>query len=198
MKNKVLFIVLLSFAIPGMVQAQSGYTSIQYVIGFGTGDLGSFISKASFRGAVFEYQRNINPNLSAGLEIGWNTFYEKKDYDTYTQETVSVSGLQYRYSSHLPLLATVEYNLKPEGPFKPYVNLGIGTMYTKRDTDMGQWRLAQEAWHFALKPELGLLYELNFSTDLKASAKYYTGFAGGDLESSQSYFAITAGIAFKL
>jgi hypothetical protein len=171
MKNKVLFIVLLSFAIPGMVQAQSGYASIQYVIGFGTGDLGSFISKASFRGAVFEYQRNINPNLSAGLEIGWNTFYEKKDYDTYTQET---------------------------GPFKPYVNLGIGTMYTKRDTDMGQWRLAQEAWHFALKPELGLLYELNFSTDLKASAKYYTGFAGGDLESSQSYFAITAGIAFKL
>ena len=99
MKNKVLFIVLLSFAIPGMVQAQSGYASIQYVIGFGTGDLGSFISKASFRGAVFEYQRNINPNLSAGLEIGWNTFYEKKDYDTYTQETVSVSGLQYRYSS---------------------------------------------------------------------------------------------------
>jgi hypothetical protein len=176
MKNKVLFIVLLSFAIPGMVQAQSGYASIQYVIGFGTGDLGSFISKASFRGAVFEYQRNINPNLSAGLEIGWNTFYEKKDYDTYTQETVSVSGLQYRYSR----------------------NLGIGTMYTKRDTDMGQWRLAQEAWHFALKPELGLLYELNFSTDLKASAKYYTGFAGGDLESSQSYFAITAGIAFKL
>ena len=197
MKNKVLFIVLLSFAIPGMVQAQSGYASIQYVIGFGTGDLGSFISKASFRGAVFEYQRNINPNLSAGIEIGWNTFYERKDYDTYTQESVSVSGIQYRYSNHLPMLATVEYNLKPEGPFKPYVNLGIGTMYINRITDMGVLRLRQEAWHFALKPEIGLLYELSLSTDLKVAAKYYTGFAGGDLE-TQSYFAITVGIAFVL
>ena len=197
MKNKVLFIVLLSFAIPGMVQAQSGYVSIQYEIGFGTGDLGSYISKASFRGAVFEYQKNINPNLSAGIEIGWNTFFERKDNDTYTRETVSVSGIQYRYSNHSPLLATVEYNLKPEGPFKPYVNLGIGTMYTKRDTDMGLWRLNQEAWHFSLKPEIGLHYELNLSTDLKFSAKYYTGFAGGDLE-TQSYFAITVGIAFVL
>ena len=187
--------ILLSVAIPGMVSAQSSSTSIQYVMGFGAGDLGSYISKPSFRGAVFNYQKSVNENLSAGIELGWSVFYEKMDYDTYSIESVSLSGIQYRYSNMFPMLVTAEYSLNPENPLKYFVNFGIGTMYTMRTTDMGLWRLEEKAWHFALKPEIGLLYQLNPGTALKIAGKYYVGFAAGDLD-TQSYFAVSAGLAF--
>ena len=195
MKKVIYISIMLCLLIPGIVKAQGGYTAIQYVIGFGAGDLGDYISKPSFRGAVFEYQKSISENVSAGLELGWNVFYEKKDYDTYTIEPASLSGVQYRYSNNFPMLVTAEYNLKPNDFVKPYANLGIGTMYTIRNTDMGIWTLEEKAWHFALKPEIGMLVEVNANAAFKIAGKYYVGFASGDLE-TQSYFAITGGFAF--
>lgn len=187
----------MSLAIPGIMKAQGGYTAFQYVMSFGAGDLGDYINKASFRGAVFEYQKGINTNISAGMELGWIVFYEKREYDTYTEGTTSLSGTQYRYTNTYPMLVTFEYNLKPDEMFKPFVNLGLGTMYTRRDTDMGVWTLKEDAWHFALKPEIGALVEINPDLAFKLAAKYYIGFKSGDLE-TQSYFSISAGLAFLL
>ena len=69
MKKAIFFILIAGLAIPGLVKAQSGYTSFQYQIGFGMGDLGDYISKTSFRGAVFDYQKNMTSNISVGLEL---------------------------------------------------------------------------------------------------------------------------------
>lgn len=43
-----------------------------------------------------------------GVDAGWNVFYEKKDYDTYTGGTESLSGIQYRYQNSVPLLASAD------------------------------------------------------------------------------------------
>lgn len=197
MKKTIFFILFIGLAIPGIVSAQRGYTSFQYVIGFGVGDLGDYISKSSFRGAAFDYQRTMSDKTSVGLEFAWNTFYEKKDYDTYIVEPYSLSGIQYRYSNMFPMLVTAEYYLSSESTITPYVNLGLGTMYTIRDTDMGVWRLQEKAWQFALKPEIGLLYELGVSTVAKLEAKYYTGIKTSKLD-TQSFFAISAGLAILI
>jgi hypothetical protein len=197
MKKAFLYIILLSFLLPGMLRAQGGYSSIQYVMGFGTGDVSSFISQPSFRGVAFDYQRYISENLSAGVELGWNVFYEKMDYDTYTVESISLSGKQYRYFNNFPMLATIQYNLNPDQPLNFYANLGIGTMYSIKTIDMGMWRLEDKSWHFALKPEIGVMYEMNHNAALKLAGKYYTGFATGSAD-ARSYFAISAGFAFLL
>ena len=196
MKKAIFFILIAGLAIPGLVKAQSGYTSFQYQIGFGMGDLGDYISKTSFRGAVFDYQKNMTSNISVGLELAWNTFYEDMEYGTYTDGTVSLSGKQFRYSNMFPMLATVEYYFISEGQVKPYFNLGLGTMFTIRTTDMGTWRLEDKVWQFALKPELGLIYEAGLNTSLKLEAKYYTGF-GSSLE-TQSFLAISTGLVFTI
>lgn len=196
MKKAIFFILIAGLAIPGLVKAQSGYTSFQYQIGFGMGDLGDYISKTSFRGAVFDYQKNMTSNISVGLELAWNTFYEDMGYDTYTVDTYSLSGKQFRYSNMFPMLATVEYYFISEGPLKPYFNLGLGTMYTKRNTDMGIWSLEDKVWQFALKPELGLIYEVGMNASVKLEAKYYTGF-GSSLE-TQSFFAISTGMVWDI
>ena len=176
---------------------QSGYWSFQYAMGFGTGDLGEYISAPSFRGGLIEYRKAIKDNLLVGVDFGWNVFYEKKDHDSYTRETETLSGIQYRTQNALPMLVSAEYFLSTDKPLKPYVGLGIGTMYTERATDMGTWRLEENPWSFAVKPELGLLYELSFSTSFKLAAKYYNGFKTGQLD-NQGYFSISAGFAFHL
>ena len=197
MKKTIFFILLIGLAIPGVVKAQSGYTSFQYQIGFATGDLNEYISKVSFRGAVFDYQKNINANTSLGLELAWSTFYEKKDFDTYTIDPYTVSGIQYRYSNMFPMLLTAEYYFTPGGTVEPYLNLGIGTMYTMRETDMGVWRFSEKAWQFGLKPELGIMYEVGTNTSIKFEAKYYVGLGGSKLE-TQSFFALSTGLAFLI
>jgi outer membrane protein len=94
------------------------------------------------------------------------------------------------------MLATVEYYFISEGPVKPYFNLGLGTIYTIRTTDMGIWRLEDKVWQFALKPELGLIYEVGMNASVKLEAKYYTGF-GSSLE-TQSFFAISTGMVWDI
>jgi outer membrane protein len=181
-------------AIPkGYGQAES-YFSLQYPISFATGDLADYISQVSFRGMAFEFRIGITDNIMAGADVAWNVFYERKPFDTYTAGTETVSGVQFRYQNEVPLMASLEYLFMVENELNPYIGMGIGTMYTERATDMGLYRLLENPWHFAIKPEVGILYELNYQTAVKLAAKYYMGFASGDLE-TQGYISLCAGLS---
>jgi len=196
MKKIIAIIIILVTANIGFVSAQDSYTSVQYVVSFGTGDLGDYVDKTSFRGFLFEYRGGIvNEHLNAGLDLGWNAFYEEKPYDTYTQGTASISTKQWRYTNQYPILASADYLIRPGEALNPYVNFGIGTMYTKRKTLVGSYIIYEDAWHFAIKPEIGLMYNVRGNTGIKLAAKYYTAFASGELE-TQSYFSISAGLVF--
>lgn len=194
MKKYILAIVLVG--IIGSVSAQN-YSSFTYSIGIPSGDLADYISKASFRGVTFEYHNRIQPNIGLGFLVGWNVFYEEKEYDTYTINDASLSGKQWRYSNHIPLLLSANYYLKPQETTNPFVGLGVGTIYSLRNTNMSQYTFQLEAWNFALQPEVGLLYSANPETTLKLSLKYFYGFqAGSELETPQSYFAVNVGFVF--
>ena len=173
------------------------YFSMQYAVSFGTGDMSDFISAVSWRGALIEYRMPVKQNLFAGVDLGWNVFYEKKDHDTYTVGTESLSGVQYRYQNEVPILASFDYLISSDKPLKPYVGLGIGTIYSERATDMNMYRLEERTWQFALKGELGVLYELNYATSIKFAAKYYNGFKTGTLD-NQGYFSLSLGMAWSL
>lgn len=190
---KKIFIILLS-AIALSSSGQS-LTAIQYSMGFGTGDLGDFVSPASFRGFTIDYRKLVKPNVGVGFDIGWNVFYEERAYDTYTSGTVSYSGKQYRYNNQFPMLFAADYYLKPGEDINPFAGLGIGTMYSLRNTDMGQYTLEEDAWNFALRPEVGVLFAANPDMSLSVTGKYYYGFEAGDLP-AQSYFALSLGFVF--
>jgi len=186
-----LFITTKSYA------QQESYMSLQYSVSFGSGDLGDYISAASWRGALLEYRSALRGNLMVGVDLGWNVFYEKKDYDTYTVDTESLSGTQYRYQNAVPILVSADYLILSEGALKPYVGLGIGTLYSERSTDMGMYRWKQNPWQFAVKGELGVLYALSYNTSVKFAAKYYNGFKSNSLD-GQSYFSLNLGMAWTL
>ena len=195
--KKIIYISIFCFLIiSNKGFSQQSYISALYSVGISMGDLNDYITKPSFRGGAVEYRGYVSNNIVAGVDVGWNVYYERMDYATYSRGTASLSGVQYRYSNQVPVLAAVDYMIKPGEVVNPYVGFGLGTMYTKRETDMGMFLTDETAWHFALKPEIGILYEFNQAMDLKISAKYLTGFKAGDL-STQSYFSINVGFAFK-
>jgi opacity protein-like surface antigen len=175
--------------------AQNTLVNFQYSIGFGTGDLGDYITQPSFRGFTFDYRSVVNENVGVGLEFAWNVFYQQEDFGTYTKENLSLTGKQWRYNNQLPMLVAADYYLSPGETFNPFVGLGIGTMYSRRNTDMSTYTLEEEAWHFVLRPEAGFIYEVSPDLGLSATAKYYIGFEAGDLP-TQSYITLNFGVVF--
>lgn len=191
--KKILLALFVVVSIPAFSQS---ITSLQYSMGFGTGDLGDFIDKPSFRGITLDWRKLVQPNVGVGLDIGWNVFYSEESNGVYTHENLSISGKQWRYNNHMPILAAVDYYMKPDEQVNPFVGIGIGTMYSRRNTDMGQYTLEEEAWHFAIRPEIGVLYEVNPALSFSLTGKYYMGLEAGDLD-AQNYFALNFGFVFK-
>jgi len=192
--KKILFILFFTCA-SATLFAQSN-TVISFPIGLPMGDINTYIGKPSFRGINFDYRHHVNPNLALGVNVSWHVFYEELASDTYTAGTETLTGKQYRYSNHVPMAATVSYFLSPDADIMPFVSLGIGTMYSRRNTNMNLYTLEEEAWNFLLQPEVGVQKVVE-NVGLHLSAKFNYGFKAGDeLTEAQSFLAINVGFTF--
>jgi opacity protein-like surface antigen len=156
MKKIIVIAIFCSFmGITSVFSQAENHISFQYDMSFGTGDLGEYITAPSFRGFSAQYRYAVTHNILIGMDVAWNVFYEKRDYDSYTSGTITVSGVQYRYQNEVPILVSVDYVFMPDKEFQPYLGLGIGTIYSERNTSMGIWYVEENPWQFALKPEAG-------------------------------------------
>jgi hypothetical protein len=182
MKKSFIFTILLTLGLfaTSLVQAQS-HTSIQYSVGVPMGELKDHAGNISGRGFVFEYHKTVNDNLSMGINLGYNLFYEEKSYGSYTSGTATLSGIQYCYDNMFPMLFNTQYHLGT-GPFRPYGGLGIGTLYNLRNTDMGLYTIEENNWHFLMTPEVGFTYDLGQGVGIKFNAKYDNAFKSADAD----------------
>jgi outer membrane protein len=193
--KKILFsFVLVAIMAIGQVKAQENFLSAQYSVGFGTGDVKDFVSTVSWRGIAFEYRGFLQPQIGVGFETGYNLFYEEKPYASYTEGTRTLSGKQYRYLHTVPILAAADYYFKPDQTFNPFIGLGLGTLYSYHDVDMGMFTMEDDAWQFALRPEVGTLIS-TMNVDLILALKYMAAFKAGDTD-AQNYFTINVGFVF--
>ena len=92
-------------------------------------------------------------------------------------------------------MLTLDYYHDKEAIVTPFAGLGIGTIYSDRDIDMGLYRSENDAWQFGLQPEVGILYDINEQLDFKISGKYFQGFSTSELD-GQSYFSLNVGLVF--
>lgn len=175
--KKILIITLMLASgvfITSFVSAQS-FTTVQYTMGVPFGGLKDHVSQISWRGFTFEYQREVAPSVSVGVNLAWNTFYERMDYASYTRDNATLTGVQYRYDNLFPMQVNGHYTIG-SGTVIPYVGLGIGTMADLRNTDMGLWTIEETNWHFMMSPEAGLLFDVADNTSIKLSAIYNNAF----------------------
>lgn len=172
--------------------AQRGMTSLTYSMGFGTGNMKEYISKPSFRGFTVDYRGLVQPNVGVGVDIGWNVFYEEMPDGTYDYRNLTISGKQWRTTNHFPMLLAASYYFNPDAEMTPFAGFGLGTMYTLQNTDMSLYTLEKEAWQFAIRPEVGIIFKPAPGMGFNISSKYYYGFDGGELP-AQGFFTINVG-----
>ena len=192
---KKIFIVAVLSLLTVTAFSQSNFTSLQYSVGFGTGNMHDYISAVSWRGFTFDYRSYVQSNIGVGFELGWNVFYEEKPDAVYDYENITYAGKQWRYSNHWPALLAADYFMEMDGGVTPYVGLGLGTMYTLQNTDMGTYSFEKDAWHFAIRPELGILIQPAPGLGINLVSKYYYGLKAGDLP-AQGYVTINVGFVF--
>lgn len=161
------------------------------------GDLNTFIEKTSWRGFTFEYRNMVDEGIGVGFEVGQGAWYNDEGYKTYTDGTQSLSGYQYRYVSTVPILVDLNYYLKPGEKVNPFVGLGVGTEFSRTDVDMGLYYQEINTWAFALKGELGLIYQMNPGTGLIISGKYYSGFKTEELDQTRNYVGLNVGLVWQ-
>ncbi len=191
---KKIFIAFLFTGLALTAFSQNGITALTYSMGFGTGSMNEHISAPSFRGFTIDYRKLVQPNVGVGIDIGWNVFYEELADGSYDYRNLTLSGKQWRYSNHFPMLVAGTYYMKPDEKISGFAGFGLGTMYTLQNTDMSLYTLENDAWQFAIRPEAGVLIKANPGMAFNLSSKYYYGFKGGDLE-AQGFFTVNVGFA---
>jgi opacity protein-like surface antigen len=176
--------------------SQSTFTA-QYAINFPLGNTSDYIGETSFRGISLDYRYHLQPNIALGIGTGWYTFYEQKDYGTYSSDdgALSVSGVQYRYINSLPILFVGDYYFSPEEKFSPFVGLGIGITYNEINTEMGQFYVDTDTWQFSLAPEVGIRMGASTGVWGFLSARYNNCFETSELD-AQSYVTLNVGLMF--
>lgn len=193
MKKVILSLILLGTI--SIAKAQT-VTNFSYSMGFPTGDFSSYISDPSFRGFSFGYAKFIKPNVTLGINLGWNVFYEEKGYDTYTEGTASLTGKQFRTNNTTPITFNANYYFKQSDKINAYAGMGLGLVYNHRNTDMYVYTLEEKSWNFALQPEIGLEYKTDRNWAITIAGKYYYCFESGDIQQPISYFALNLGFSY--
>jgi hypothetical protein len=173
--------------------------TFQYTLSIPLGNTSDFIGKSSFRGGTFDYKFHIHDAASIGASLGWYTFFEKQEPGTYTirEETLTLTGNQYRYVNSIPILFTGNYFLGNASRYTPFVGVGIGTTYNAYRLEMGMYTLEVDTWHFTLAPELGVRVKVADGLSTYFSARYHNNFETTDL-STQSYLGLNIGMMWRL
>jgi hypothetical protein len=183
MKKSIIIIIMLAagvFVSP-FVSAQSN-TSLLYSVGVPMGALKDHTANTSWRGVTFEWQKFLNPDVSVGINLAYSLYYDDMGYGSYTKGNATLTGHQYRYNNLFPMAVNGQYHFQSSSSLKPYIGLGIGTIYDLRNTDMGMWTVEEENWHFLMSPEVGLIYDLNMATGIKFSIRYDNAFKISDAD----------------
>ncbi len=191
--KKLLVITICLFGLSSFAKAQM--LNLNYQIGLPLGDIKDFTSKASFRGMDLEYHYFLNERFSIGAAIGWNVYYDDKDNVTQdftfseSEKVYTISGHQFRYINTIPMLAIGRYyTMDKSKPIRPYIGVGIGSCWTEKRLELGQFASTISRWQFQVSPEIGMYAPVSdqFAFNFSARYNYGTKAAGGDLPAMQS------------
>jgi len=136
----------------------SGIWNFQWDMGMGVGETADFVSQYSLRGFALEGRGYVTENITIGGRWAWDIFYENYGWTTekYNDGQTSVFGYKRHYMNTMPIMATAHYTFN-SNKFIPYIGFGIGTYYIETRDMLGIYYLQEDAWHFGIAPEVGVI-----------------------------------------
>lgn len=193
MKLKYFFAGLLLLATSAAF-GQYTYWGFTYSMSVPMGNIDNYITAGSFRGANIEGFVELDENLAVGWLVGWNTFYEKRDNETYVNDNATLTGTQYRYLNAFPILVRGLYSFGAEYTTRPYIGAGLGITPDVVRTDVGLYSFSKDATHFTMAPEIGINVPYEGGAVI-ASVRYIYGVKTKDIDAI-SYFSFNLGFVF--
>jgi hypothetical protein len=184
------FLVLLGFS--SFAQG-GGIWNFTWDIGFPVGSTSDFISQPSLRGFAIEGRGYVSDRLLIGGRGAWNTFYEDFGWVTTQTENLTINGYQRRYMNVVPIMITGHYEFGRK--VLPYIGLGIGTYYIETRDFKGQYYIRENAWHFGIYPEVGIVIPFNRNTGVNINAKYNYAAKTKDTN-EQSWISLGIGLSY--
>lgn len=192
-KMKYISIFALVIIMSVSAGAQSSFFGMTYDVSVPLGDTKEYTGDTQWRGFGLEGRWFTNKSTSLGFSWDWNVFHDVVA-GTEQIKNGAVSGIQNRTINAFPFLVTGHYYLKMGKSIKPYVGLGIGTYYIKRQLGLGIYALDTDKWHFGFAPEIGLLFPFDLGFHLHLKLRYNYALAAGDV-AAQQYIGINIGFA---
>ncbi len=192
--KKLLIIAICLFGLSPLLKAQ--LLNLNYQISLPMDQVKEYTDKASFRGFDLEYHQFLSERFSVGAAIGWDVFYKDKAHTSgnfkfnKNDNVYTITGNQYRYINTVPMLAIGRYYLTESNTtLRPFVGLGIGTSWTEKRLEVGQFSSTISRWQFAFAPEIGMYIPFNdqFAFNLGARYNYGTKAAHGRVPEIQTF-----------
>ena len=134
----------------------------------------NLLNENSYSGGRFDYKHFIDGgNLAVGMSLGWNSYNEYTPAKVYQNddETGAVFTDMVRHVYTLPIAINANYFFFKRN-IKPYIGLGIGTVYSEQDSYFNIYSISESNWGFLVKPEIGLQLEINETFGLATYATY--------------------------
>ena len=176
--KKLFIITICLIGLSPLLKAQM--LNVNYQISLPMNQVKDFTNKASFRGFDVEYHQFLGEQFSIGAAIGWDVYYKDKNNTTGnfrfngTDNIYTITGNQYRYINFVPMLAIGRYYFTDENTaVRPYVGLGLGTSWTVKRLEVGQFSSTISRWQFAMAPEVGMYIPVNDQFAFNVGARYY-------------------------
>jgi hypothetical protein len=181
MYRKIFSIVLIIFLGSKNIQAQDAapsssstvaafdnFFTFDWEISMPMGD--KFADATSLAGANMEFRKMVRQNLSVGLSLSWNSYYEYKAYQPYhVNASTDVTTDLYKYNYTLPMALTVHHYFSNNGGiFQAYAGLGLGAVYATPRLYFNIYEIAPENWGFLVRPELGAMIKFDRNADVGA------------------------------
>ena len=176
--KKLFIITICLIGLSPLLKAQM--LNVNYQISLPMNQVKDFTNKASFRGFDVEYHQFLGEQFSIGAAIGWDVYYKDKNNATGnfrftgTDNIYTITGNQYRYINFVPMLAIGRYYFTDENTaVRPYAGLGLGTSWTEKRLEVGQFSSTISRWQFAMAPEVGMYIPVNDQFAFNVGARYY-------------------------
>lgn len=157
--RKISAIVFLLFLSCHSLKAIDFKGGINWDMGAPIGKYTQFTDQFSLRGASFWLDLNIIPRLSVGVDLGFHQYYQNKERNTYYPEPgQAFTAHTYNTLNDFPLMATVKLFIVARGPVRPYIGIGAGATYLKKEIVFADMAMTEKSWSFGMAPSVGIQF----------------------------------------
>ena len=155
-KRYIVLAALILFSAPLWAQQGSLKLNINYAVGIPTGNFKTITDKVSPRGWDAALMYNINDRLSAGLQTGYQDFYQKYPRQLIHQSGSDISAVISQSVQTAPVMAKVQYRFNAGNMVQPYVAVAAGGNFVNFKTYYGEFADSHSKFGFAAQPQAGI------------------------------------------